>query len=45
MARKSIYAAPEAELLVIRFEENFLQSRFDKDNNTETIIGEEDEDL
>ena len=26
MSKKLLYSAPEAELLVIRFEENFLQS-------------------
>ena len=45
MVKKTIYSAPEAELLVVRFEENFLQSQFDKDNNTETIIEDDDEDL
>ena len=36
MKKKLLYSAPEAELLVVRFEENFLQSgettnRADKD--------------
>ena len=36
MNKKQLYSAPEAELLVVRFEENFLQSgettnRADKD--------------
>ena len=44
MFKKQFYSAPEAELLEVRFEENFLLS-FDKDNNTETIIEDDDEDL
>ena len=45
MVTRTSYLAPEAELLEIRFEENFLQSRFDKDNNTETLTDDGDEDL
>ena len=44
MLKKSLYEAPEAELLVVRFEGNFLLS-FDKDNNTETLTDDGDEDL
>lgn len=44
MSKKHLYSAPEAELLEVRFEENFLLS-FDKDNNTETITDDGDEDL
>ena len=45
MVRKTTYSAPEAELIIVKFEDNFLQSRFDKDNNTETIIEDDDEDI
>ena len=44
MVKKTTYSAPEAELLEVRFEGNFLLS-FDKDNNTETITDDGDEDL
>ena len=44
MVKKTIYSAPAAELLDVRFEENFLLS-FDQDNNTETITDDGDEDL
>ena len=44
MSMKRFYSAPEAEILAVRFEENFLLS-FDKDNNTETITDDGDEDL
>ena len=44
MTRKMFYQAPETDLLEVRFEENFLLS-FDKDNNTETITDDGDEDL
>ena len=44
MVKKTIYSAPEAELLVISFEENFLQS-FNKDNNTENFTDDGDEEL
>lgn len=42
---KNIYSAPEAELLEIRFEENYLasQEKFSKDENTETFIEDEEE--
>ena len=43
MNKKLLYSAPEAELLDVRFEENILS--FDKDNNTETLTDDGDEDL
>jgi len=43
MSKKLLYSAPEAELLDVRFEENILS--FDKDNNTETLTDDGDEDL
>ena len=43
MNKKQLYSTPEAELLVVRFEENILS--FDKDNNTETLTDDGDEDL
>lgn len=45
MVKKTIYSVPEAELLVIQSEGNFLQSLFDKDNNTEIINDDGDEEL
>jgi len=44
---KNTYSAPEAELLEIRFEENYLASldRFSKEENTETFIEDEEVDL
>lgn len=45
MVKKTIYSAPEAELLDIGFDKSFLQSHFDKDDNTETFIDDGDEDL
>ena len=44
MNKKLLYETPSAELLVVRFEENFLLS-FDNDNNTETLTDDGDEDL
>ena len=35
MAQKQLYTAPEAELLVIRFEERIMS--FDNTNNTEIL--------
>ena len=43
MLKKSLYEAPEAEFLEVRFEENILS--FDSDNNTEIITDDGDEDL
>ena len=45
MNKKLLYSAPEAELLVVRFEENFCQSPFSSTDNTETLIDDGDEDL
>lgn len=44
MNKKQLYETPSAELLVVRFEENFLLS-FDEENNTEKLIDDGDEDL
>lgn len=44
MVKKTIYSAPEAELIEVGFEKRFLGS-FDKDNNTEIITDDGDEDL
>jgi hypothetical protein len=43
MSKKLLYSAPEAELLFVSFEENILS--FDKENNTETLTDDGDEDL
>lgn len=45
MNKKQLYSAPEAELLVVRFEENFLQSgpTFNTVNNTEELLDGGDE--
>ena len=44
IVKKTTYSAPEAEFLEVRFEENFLTT-FDKENNTETLIEDEELDL
>lgn len=43
MLKKTIYSAPEAELLNVRFEGNILSGRFNDDENLETFIEEEEE--
>lgn len=43
MNKKLLYESPSAELILVRFEENILS--FDKDNNTETLTDDGDEDL
>jgi len=43
MNKKQLYESPSAELILVRFEENILS--FDKDNNTETLTDDGDEDL
>ena len=43
MNKKLLYENPSAELILVRFEENILS--FDKDNNTETLTDDGDEDL
>ena len=43
MVKKQLYETPEAELLIVRFEKNIMS--FDTDNNTETLIFDDDEDL
>ena len=43
MSKKLLYESPSAELILFRFEENILA--FDKDNNTETLTDDGDEDL
>ena len=43
MIKKTIYSAPETELLEIRFEENLLVGSIDNENNTEKFITDEDE--
>jgi hypothetical protein len=43
MSKKLLYESPSAELILVRFEENILS--FDKDNNTETLTDDGDEDL
>ena len=43
MSKKLLYECPSAELILVRFEENILS--FDKDNNTETLTDDGDEDL
>ncbi len=40
---KNTYSTPEAELLEIRFERNILS--FDKEENTETFIEDEEVDI
>ena len=44
---KNTYSTPDAELLEIRFEQNYLASldRFSKEENTETFIEDEEVDL
>lgn len=44
---KHTYSAPEAELLSIRLEQNYLASsdKFNKDENTETFIEDDVVDL
>ena len=44
---KHIYSAPEAELLRIRLEQNYLASpvEYNKDENTETFIDDDLVDL
>ena len=43
MNKKLLYESPSAELILVLFEENILS--FDKDNNTETLTDDGDEDL
>ena len=45
MNKKQLYSAPEAELLVIRIEENFLQSPTFSSKGTEVMSVEEEEDF
>ena len=45
MTRKNIYLAPETELLTVRFDRNFMESRFHRDENTETFIQDDEEEL
>lgn len=45
MTKKLLYENPSAELLVVRFEDNFLQSgpTFNSVNNTEELLDGGDE--
>ena len=43
MNKKLLYEMPSSELILVRFEENIMS--FDKDNNTETITDDGEEDL
>lgn len=43
MNKKLLYSAPEAELLVVRFEENFLQSDPNAVRSNSASSGYEDE--
>ena len=43
MSKKLLYETPSAELILVRFEGNILS--FDKDNHTETLTDDGDEDL
>lgn len=45
MTKKNIYIAPETDLVTIRFDRSFMQSQFEKNENTEMFILEEDEEL
>lgn len=45
MTRKNFYQTPESDLVTIRFDRNIMQSRFEKDENTETFILDEEEEL
>ena len=44
MVEKNTYSAPEAEFFEVRFDENYLTS-FDEENNTETIVEDEELDI
>ena len=44
MQKKLLYSAPEAELLVIRFEENIMSPQFST-KGTETMTVDEEEDF
>ncbi len=39
------YETPEAELVVIRFEEHFLDGTYNGDNNEKWRVSDEDEDF
>ena len=45
MIKKQFYEAPEAELLVVKFEENFCTSPTFSSKGTETMSIEEEEDF
>ena len=45
MNKKQLYSAPEAELLVVRFEENFCASPTFSSKGTETMFVEDEEDF
>lgn len=45
MTKKNIYQTPESDLVTVRFDRNFMESRFEKDENTETFILDEEEEL
>ena len=42
MLKKQLYAAPEAELLVVRFEENIMSPNYNENQHTEYLDSEED---
>ena len=45
MTKKNIYKTPESDLVTIRFDRNFMESRFNPDTNTETFVLDEEEEL
>jgi hypothetical protein len=42
MIKKSFYTAPEAELLVVNFEENIMSPTYNENQHTEYLGSEED---